>query len=168
MVKQWLAFDGLAKRFAAGEVCLHVAGLASSARALVTAELLAGSSRPTLVIVAGLADAHRWTQDLKFFGANVAEFPEEEPRLWHGGQQREADAERAVICRRLLGGEAVVIVATPAALAVPLPPPAEFRDKTVTLTANDRLDRELLVEALALAGYERVETVGSVGPWAAR
>jgi transcription-repair coupling factor (superfamily II helicase) len=168
VLEQWPAFDELAKRFAAGEVCLHVAGLASSARALVIAELLAGSERPALVIVPGLADAHRWTQDLRFFGANVAEFPEEEPRLWHGGQQREADAERAVILRRLLAGEALVVVATPAALAVPLPPPAEFRDKTVTLAGGDRLDRELLVESLALAGYERVETVGSVGQWAAR
>jgi transcription-repair coupling factor (superfamily II helicase) len=168
MLTQWPAFEELAKRFAAGEVCLRVAGLANAARALVTAELLAGSDRPALVIVPGLADAHRWTQDLRFFGANVAEFPEEEPRLWHGGQQREADAERAVICRRLLAGEALVLVATPAALGVPLPPPAEFRDKTVTLTARDRLDRELLVEALALAGYERVDTVGGVGQWAAR
>jgi len=168
MLKQWPAFDELAQRFAEGEACLHVAGLASSARALVTAELLAASGRPALVIVPGLADAHRWTQDLRFFGASVAEFPEEEPRLWHGGQQREADAERAVICRRLLAGEALAIVATPAALAAPLPPPAEFRDKTVTLTAGDRLDRELLVEALALAGYERVDTVGGVGQWAAR
>src|SRR6185436_4920766 len=82
--------------------------------------------------------------------------------------QREAEAERALICRRLLGGEPLVVVATPAALTIPLAPPAEFRDKTVTLTAGDRLDRELLVEALAMAGYERVETVGEVGQWAAR
>src|SRR5918993_309288 len=109
--------------------------------------------------VRGAGDALRRTQDLRFFGANVAEFPEEEPRLWRGGQQREAEAERAVICRRLLAGEPLVVVATPASLAAPLPPPAEFRDKTVTLTAGDRLDRELLIEALALGGYERVDSV---------
>jgi transcription-repair coupling factor (superfamily II helicase) len=168
VLKGWQAFDALANTFADGEVCLRVAGLASAARPLVTAELLAGSGRPALVVVPGLADAHRWTQDLRFFGASAAEFPEEEPRLWKGGRQREAEAERAVICRRLLAGEPLVIVATPAALAMPLPPPAEFRDKTVTLTAGDRLDRELLIEALALAGYERVDSVGGVGQWAAR
>ena len=168
MLKQWPVFDELAERFSKGEVRLRVAGLAGSARALVVAELLAGSNRPALVVVPGLADAHRWQQDLRFFGAIVAEFPEEEPRLWRGGRQREAEAERALICRRLLAGEPLVVVATAAALALPLPPPAEFRDKTVTLTAGDRLDRELLVEALALAGYERVDTVGEVGQWAAR
>ena len=89
MLKRWQAFDELAKRFAAGDVCLRVAGLAGSARALVTAELLGGTDRPALVVVAGLADAHRWAQDLRFFGALVAEFPEEEPRLWRGGRQRE-------------------------------------------------------------------------------
>ena len=50
MLKQWPPFDELAKRFAAGDVCLRVAGLAGSARALVTAELLAGSDRPALVV----------------------------------------------------------------------------------------------------------------------
>ena len=67
-----------------------------------------------------------------------------------------------------MAGEAVVIVATPAALAMPLPPPAEFRGKTFTLTAGDRLDRELLIEALELAGYERVDTVAEVGQWSVR
>ena len=168
MLKPWPAFDELAKKFAAGEVCLRVAGLAGAARALVTAELLAGSGRPALVVVPGVSDAHRWAQDLRFFRAPVAEFPEEEPRLWRGGRQREAEAERALICRRLLSGEPLVIVTTPAALALPLAPPTEFRDKTISLAPGDRLDRELLVEALALAGYERVETVGEVGQWAAR
>ena len=168
MLKQWQAFNDLATRFAAGDVCLRVAGLAGSARALVIRELLSTTTGPSLVVVGGLADAHRWTQDLRFFGAPVAEFPEEEPRLWRGGHRREADAERALICRRLLAGEPLIVVSTPSALALPLAPPAEFRDKTVSLAPGDRLDRELLVEALALAGYERVETVGEVGQWAAR
>jgi transcription-repair coupling factor (superfamily II helicase) len=168
VLKGWQAFDQVASSFAKGEVCLRVAGLANSSRPLVVSELLKGSGRAGLVVVAGVADAHRWTQDLRFFGASVAEFPEEEPLLWRAGRQRESDAERAVICRRLLGGEPVIVVATPAALALALPPPAEFRDKTLTLTTRDRLDRELLIEGLALAGYERVDTVGGVGQWAAR
>src|SRR5437870_12473975 len=67
MLRNWQAFQDLAKRFAGGDVCLRVAGLAGSARALAVAELLQIHPRPVLVIVASLADAHRFAQDLKFF-----------------------------------------------------------------------------------------------------
>src|SRR5205085_10247372 len=98
----------------------------------------------------------------------VAEFPEQEPRLWRGGHHRDADAERALICRRLLAGEPLVVVATPAALDVLLPDPREFTAGTLRLTPGDRLDRELLIEALERSGYERVDTVVAVGQWSAR
>ena len=121
-----------------------------------------------VVVVRSMADAHRWTQDLKFFGAPVLEFPEREPRLWRGGHHREADAERAVIARRLGAGEPVVVVATPAGLDTPLPPPAEFAARTLRIGVGDRLERELLLEAFETAGYERVETVVEVGQWSVR
>src|SRR6266852_4626277 len=168
MLRQWAPFEELAKAFAEGDVCLRVAGLVPAARALAVAELRDTHPRAALVIVKGQADAHRWAQDLKFFGAPVAEFPEQEPRLWRGGHNREADAERSVICRRLLAGEPLLVVATPAALDVPLPPPAAFTDATLRLTAGDSLDRELLIEAFERSGYERVDTVVEVGQWSAR
>ncbi|HEU5323862.1 MAG TPA: hypothetical protein VFX28_23870, partial [Methylomirabilota bacterium] len=168
MLRDWPAFERLAKAFAEGDVCLRVAGLTGAARPLVVAELLQAHPRPALVVVRTLADAHRWTQDLRFFGAAAHEFPEREPRLWRGGHHREADAERAVIARRLQAAEPVVVVATPAALDTPLPAPAEFREATVRVTAGDRLDRELLLEALTRAGYERVDTVVEVGQWSVR
>ncbi|HMH51025.1 MAG TPA: transcription-repair coupling factor [Candidatus Acidoferrum sp.] len=168
MLRQWAPFEEVAKAFAGGDVCLRVAGLVPAARALAIAELRETHPRCALVIVKGLADAHRWAQDLRFFGAPVAEFPEQEPRLWRGGHHREADAERAVICRRLLAGEPLLVVATPGALDVPLPPPAAFTDATLRLTAGDSLDRELLIEAFEKSGYERVDTVVEVGQWSAR
>ncbi len=126
MLKDWQAFQALAKAFAEGQACLRVAGLAGSGRPLAVAELLRAHPRPAVVVVRSMVDAHRWAQDLKFFGAPVLEFPEREPRLWRGGHHREADAERAVIARRLGAGEPVVVVATPAGLDTPLPPPADF------------------------------------------
>ena len=168
MLRQWTPFEELAKSFAEGHPCLRVAGLVASARALAVAELLQTHPRAALVVVKGLADAHRWAQDLRFFGAAVAEFPEQEPRLWRGGRQREADAERAVICRRLLAGEPMVVVATAAALDVPLPAPRAFAEGTLRLSAGDSLDRELLIEAFERSGYERVDTVLEVGQWSAR
>src|SRR5499426_1489310 len=168
MLREWPAFEALAKSFAEGDVCLRVAGLTGSARALAVAELLQAHPRPALVVVANLADAHRWTQDLKVFGANALEFPPAEPRLWRGGHHREADAERAVIARRLGVAEPVTVVATPAALIIPLWSREEFAGRTLRLAKGDSLDRELLLEALERCGYERVETVVSVGQWSLR
>jgi transcription-repair coupling factor (superfamily II helicase) len=168
MLEDWQAFRELAKRFAQGEVCLRVAGLTGSARALAVAELLQSQSRPVLMVVASLADAHRVTQDLRFFGAPAFEFPEAEPRLWKGGHHREADAERAMIVRRLAAGEPVAIVATPAALDTPLPAPTDFREGTLRVAVGDSLDRDLLLEAFETSGYERVDTVVEVGQWSAR
>jgi transcription-repair coupling factor (superfamily II helicase) len=168
MLKDWQAFQELAKRLAEGDVCLRVAGLTGGARALAVAELLQAAPRPALVIVPSLADAHRVAQDLRFFGAPAFEFPEREPRLWKGGHHREADAERATIARRLGAAEPIVVVATPAALDTTLPTPGQFRETTLRLSVGDGLDRELLVEALERAGYERVDTVVEVGQWSVR
>ncbi|HEX6209551.1 MAG TPA: DEAD/DEAH box helicase, partial [Methylomirabilota bacterium] len=158
----------MAKALAEGDACLRVAGLAGSARPLVVAALLQAPARSAVVVVRSMADAHRWAQDLRFFGAPVLEFPEREPRLWRGGHHREADAERAVIARRLAAGEPTVVVATPAGLDTPLPAPAEFAARTLRINVGDRLERELLLEAFEMAGYERTETVVEVGQWSVR
>jgi transcription-repair coupling factor (superfamily II helicase) len=168
MLMDWPPFQALAKAFAEGRPRLSVAGLAGSARALAVAELLLAHPRPALVLAGGLADARRLAQDLKFFGAPAAEFPEAEPHQWGGGRHREGDAERALVCRRVLAGEPVVVVATAAALDVPLPARAEFADRLLRVNVGDRLDRELLLEALERAGYERAETVVEVGQWSVR
>src|SRR5262245_22772784 len=159
MLTDWPPFQELAKAFAEGRPRLSVAGLSGSARPLAVAELLLAIPRPALVLAAGIADARRFALDLRFFGAPVVEFPEVEPHLWRGGRHREADAERALACRRLLAGEPVVVVATPAGLDVPLPERGDFAKRLVRLGVGDRLDRELLLEALEGAGYERVQTV---------
>src|SRR5262249_49118755 len=139
MLSEWAAFSELVKAFAEGEACLRVAGLTGSARALVVAGLVQAHPRPLLIVVATLADAHRWAQDLKFFGAPAVEFPEREPRLWRGGRQRESDAERAVVCRRLLAGDPPLVVATPVPLHVPPPRPAEVREATPRVATGGRL-----------------------------
>src|SRR5918996_3415103 len=105
MFRNWPPFEELAKAFAEGHPCLRVAGLTGAARALALAQLLQAHPRPALVLAASRVDAHHWAQDLRFFGALAVEFPEQDARLWRGGRQREADAERAVVCRRLAAGE---------------------------------------------------------------
>src|SRR5437016_13091753 len=105
MLREWPAFEALAKSFAEGEVYLRVAGLTGSARALAVAELLQAHPRPALVVVAGLAEAHRWPQHLTLFGATALEFPPPEPRLRRRGRHRAADAEPAAGPRRLTRAE---------------------------------------------------------------
>jgi transcription-repair coupling factor (superfamily II helicase) len=168
MLADWPPFQELAKIFAEGRGRLHVAGLTGAARSLVVAELLLAHLRPALVLAAGLAEARRFAQDLRFFGAPVVEFPDAEQRLFRVGRHREADAERALACRRLLTGEPVAVIATRAGLDVPLPAREEFVDRLLRLGVGDRLDRELLLEALERAGYERVDTVVEVGQWSVR
>mgnify|MGYP001581921886 FL=1 len=168
MLRDWSAFHDLARAFAEGPVCLRIAGLIGAARALAVAELLQTPPRPALVLVPSVTDAHRWTQDLKFFGAPALEFPDREPRLWRGGRQREADAERALVCRRLAAGEPVVVVVTPGALDAEVREPADFAARTLRLAVGDSLDRELLLEAFERGGYERVDTVVEVGQWSLR
>ena len=168
MLTEWAPFLTLAKAFAEGHPRLSVAGLTGSARGLAVAELWHVHQRPALVLTAGTIEARRFALDLKFFGAPAVEFPEAEPHLWRGGRHREADAERALACRRLLAGEPVVVVATAAALDVTLPERADFSDRLLRLGVGDRLDRELLLEGLERAGYERAETVVEVGQWSVR
>jgi transcription-repair coupling factor (superfamily II helicase) len=168
VLSEWSDFSALAKAFAEGAARLRVAGVPGSARALVVAGLHAAHPGPMLVVVPSLADAHQWARDLAFFGAPAAEFPEREPHLWRGGRQREAEAERAVVCRRLLAGEPLVVVATPAALDPTLPPPAAFAGGVLRLAVGDSIPRELLLEALERSGYERVDTVVEVGQWSVR
>ena len=60
MLKDWQAFQGLAKRFAEGEDCLRVAGLSGSARALTVAELLQSQAmRDLLSEQRGVEGVHR-------------------------------------------------------------------------------------------------------------
>src|SRR5262249_22570144 len=159
MLKDWQAFVDLAKRFAEGDVCLRVAGLVGSARALTASELLQRHPRPVLVVVASLADAHRFAQDLKFFGAPALEFPEREPQLGRGGPRGGGGPGGARTGGGRPGGGRSAAGAPRAAPATPLPAPGEFREGTLRLATRDSLDRELLLEALEKADYERVDTV---------
>src|SRR2546430_17332054 len=155
MLKDWEAFQGLAKPSAGGDAGLPVAGLAGAARALVVAALFHAHPRAAVVVVRSMADAHRVTQDLKFFGAPALEFPEREPRLWRGGHHPEADAERAAIARRLAAGEPVIVVATPAGPDTPLPAPPEFAHRSLPITPGDRPEPQPPLEAFRPARSRR-------------
>src|SRR5262245_59369769 len=113
---RWGAFDELARALATGDVCVEASGLWGSARALTVAGLARSVRRPVLVVAAGPAQAHALGLDIGFFlgtlgGApapRVLEFPP--GTAWRGGRRSEHDAERALVCYRLLAGEPVAVV----------------------------------------------------------
>src|SRR5712692_9985453 len=183
VLARWAALEEVLAALPKGVACLRAEGLWGSSRALVVAGLLQRTGRPILVLTPGPSQRHRLAQDTAFFlstlsgglaadGAldegRVLEFPSGTGASWRGNRHREPDAERALCCRRLLDGGAVVIVATPSGLSEPVPPPSAFRSRTFTMTVGETSDREILLELLQGAGYERVETVMEVGQWSVR
>src|SRR5215472_10736742 len=180
VLSRWAAFQELSAALTEGALCVQANGLWGSSRALVLAAILQDSGRPVLSVAASAADRNRAARDLAFFldtmppgprdrpGRRVLEFPSEQPAAWRGARHREHDAERALCCHRLLAGLAVAVVTTPAALSLPLLPPAEFRERTFALEVAQTIDRETLVGALDRAGYERVDAVAEVGQWSLR
>ncbi|MET0850120.1 MAG: transcription-repair coupling factor [Candidatus Rokuibacteriota bacterium] len=171
---RWGAFDELARALATGDVCVEAHGLWGSARALTVAGLARTTRRPTLVVAAGPAQAHALALDIGFFlgtlGAapvpRVLEFP---PGMaWRGGRRSEHDAERALVCHRLLAGDPAVVVATAGALSAGVLAPETFRSRAFRIGLGDTFERDALGARLEAAGYERVESVVEVGQWSAR
>src|SRR5262245_46890799 len=181
VLTRWAAFEEVLAALSRGVPCLRADGLWGSSRALAIAGLMPRTGRPLLVLTPGPSPRHRMAQDAGFFlstlsggrpdtvgGGRVLEFPSGTGASWRGHRHREPDAERALCCRRLLDGDAVAIVATPSGLSIPVPPPESFKRRTFTLTVGETSDREILIELLEAAGYERVETVMEVGQWSLR
>jgi transcription-repair coupling factor (superfamily II helicase) len=185
LASRWGALKDVLATLDKGVPSVQATALWGSSRALLVAALGRATRRTTLVVTAGEGERHRAALDLQFLlsalsvdggaapdqnsaGPRVLEFPSAELSSWRGGRHREPDAERALCCHRLLSGEPVPIVATPAALSGPLLTPAEFRARTGRLALGESLPREDLLVLLDWAGYERVDTVVEVGQWSLR
>ena len=178
VLSRWGAFKDLADALAQGELRLAARGLWGSSRGLVIAGLAQSAERPIVIVAPGHPEAHQTAQEVSFFldilggageGARrVLEFPPPQGGGWRGNRHGEQDAMRALVGHRLLRGEPVVVVATPAALTAPLLKPADYRARLLRLELGSTVDRESLVAGLQAAGYERVEAVVEVGQWSLR
>jgi transcription-repair coupling factor (superfamily II helicase) len=175
LLSPWEPFQELLRAFLKGVPHLRVDGLWGAARGLVIEALLRASERSALVLVSRLPEVHQTRMDLRFFeqsfGAgplSATAFPPGPSGSWSRGRQRDSDAERALLCSRLLAGERVTVVTTPAALATPLLAPHEFRSRAFHLDRGATVIRDTLLHRLMAAGYERVDTVVEVGQWSLR
>jgi transcription-repair coupling factor (superfamily II helicase) len=160
---------------ARGTTRLALEGLWGSAASLALAALLP-PDRPAVVAVADEPTALRTLDDLRAFAgalgrkapAEVVLMPVPHAALWRDVGMREEDAGRAGLLGRLLRGEPLWVIAAPGGLEARLPTPAAFRRQVLALAPRETIDRDALVEHLESAGYERVETVTTVGQWALR
>jgi transcription-repair coupling factor (superfamily II helicase) len=188
---RWTALDQLVAAVGDGSPVVIASGLWGAARALVVAALSRHTGRPVLLVTSGPGALHRAVADVRFFRATldgapgagggapsedtgglgrdpVLELPVGTPAGWRGSRHREPEAERALVCHRLMAGAGVVVVATPAGLSTPMASPGELRARSFTLGYADTVPRERLVERLEAAGYQRAESVVEVGQWSLR
>ena len=141
----------------------------SGARALLARRILAGSPpagveapKGPLVLVLPDADAVEDAADAikalaPLFGGRA------EPAAVFAD-----DARERLASLELLRGGARLALATPEGLAAPAPGQADFSARTVRFRAGDRSPRDSAIEALAAAGYQRVDFVESPGEFAVR
>jgi transcription-repair coupling factor (superfamily II helicase) len=176
---RWPALEELTSAVNSGTPVVAASGLWGSARALAVAALSRRTGRPILLVTSGPTALHRSAADVRFFLSTlepaspaaadaVLELPPSAPAGWRGSRHREPEAERALVCHHLLARDAVVVVATPAAIESPLPAPAALRAQSFSIAYADTLPREALVDRLEAAGYHRVEAVVAVGQWSLR
>jgi transcription-repair coupling factor (superfamily II helicase) len=78
------------------------------------------------------------------------------------------DPRERLASLELLRAGARLVLATPEGLLSPAPGRADFSARTVRFRAGDRSPRDSAVEALAAAGYQRVDFVESPGEFAVR
>src|SRR6202035_4599334 len=78
------------------------------------------------------------------------------------------DARERLASLELLRNGARLALATPEGLLAPAPGRADFSARTVRFRAGDLSPRDSAIEALAAAGYQRVDFVESPGEYAVR
>jgi transcription-repair coupling factor (superfamily II helicase) len=158
-----------------GAARIVLEGLWGSARALALCGILPADRPACLVAGPGVVEA-QLVDDLRGFvtlvGAKasreVVRFPAPYAALWHGGGDREDEAERAALLDRLASGEPLWLCTTPHGLLGSLPGPDAVKRQRLVIAAGDAIDRDALAEHLAAVGYERVATVSAVGQWSVR
>jgi transcription-repair coupling factor (superfamily II helicase) len=156
---------------------VHAVRLPLPAAAWVGELLAADLGRPLLVVVPHEADALAWVEAVRLFRGDEGALYFPAPSLTpyqEGGASLPVRAQEVLALDRLLAAAAdasempAALLATPRALFQRLPPAAELARRTLRLAPGEDWPRELLVEHLADAGYQRVDLVAQVGDAAVR
>ncbi len=145
-----------------------------SAQALLLAALReAGVPGPIVAVALGVEEADDLLSDLGAFGvADALRFP-----AWEALPEQDAlpnftiFAERLSVLRGLAAGEigaGALVVAPVGAILQPVPAAEEVRRASIPLRRGEVVPPEMLEQALARAGFERVTMVELPGEWSRR
>ncbi len=155
-----------------GEVVRLPAGAAAWVGELLAADL----GRPLLVVVPHEADALAWVEAVRLISGDDRALYFPAPSLTpyqEGGSSLPVRTQEVLALDRLLGAatdltNVTALLVTPRALFQRLPLAAELRRRTLQLAPGEDWPRELLVEHVTEAGYQRVDLVAQVGDAAVR
>jgi transcription-repair coupling factor (superfamily II helicase) len=140
-------------------------GLWGATQALLLAAMMRRSDQPFAVALSSQTEAELFVQDLETFGCNAVHLPERE----YGGGAAALDAasvrERLQVASKLARAESRprCLVASLLSWLQPVPDPAEFERRALTLEVGGALDAEHLLRRLVDEGYERQPLVEAPG-----
>jgi transcription-repair coupling factor (superfamily II helicase) len=154
-----------------------LSGLSGAAKPLVVALAAASLNRPVVCLVDSNRRAEEFAEPLRFFlrslngapASRVSVFPSRNVLPYTGlSSHAEISAARGVALWRWTSGEADVLVAPVEAAIERLHPSQRYKNLALTLSRDDEVPLETLLEFLRNAGYERGELVSSSGQFAQR
>ncbi|MRS12055.1 MAG: transcription-repair coupling factor [Actinobacteria bacterium] len=140
-------------------------------RPAITAEVVAGRTRPTLLVLPGADAAERFARQLGTYleHERVLLFPDRAELPWdRTAPDLEAVGARARALHSLDKGRPVVVVASARSLLRVLPPQGSHVFGPLTLTPGVTLDLAEATTRLVRMGYERVDTAKERGQFALR
>lgn len=145
--------------------------LASSASALVVAQLTEKKQTPFLVITESFEAAEQARLDYEYFSApeQIAFFPHWDT-IPYDNQSPDKDvvATRFQALDRILQQKTSVVITTPNALMQRIMPPDVFQRSSFDMTIADRIEREAFLAGLVELGFVRVDMVEEKGEFAVR
>lgn len=168
-LKHYKPFKALQEAYAGGHFPLEVEGPIGVYKAFVLNTLLAKGDQQALIVLPTDAEAEELVADLASIGTQAAFFPSWGTLLYQGvSPQAGIFGQRVQTLMRLVSGQVKVVVTSLKALVFPLPPPAEFKTKLMTLKKGNTINVQKTAETLAAWGYMRVPRVSVPGEFALR
>ena len=147
-----------------------IAGLSGTAKVAVIAAALAKKPRPTM-IVTERENISAWQSDLQEFLPNFAveEFPEVDLfKVRAGVVGLERKSRRLELLTRLLNGESIIVLASPASIVTRDFSRKNFISAQIKIKLGQNLSLEKFLNELVNYGYERATEIDSIGKFSVR